>query len=117
MCDSESPKPTTPESLSGDDLASLNQQLEEHVKVSLERLAEARSDVPGVVSYGASNYPHDPDFWVADWREILPHDDPRRVSGPPLIKPGTVAAYRSMQRAHHAARLAFGLSRQDSEHL
>jgi hypothetical protein len=87
-----------------------NRKLREYFKASLVELEKARADVPGsTVSYGASNYPHDPDLWAADWRDVLPPSDPRRRMGPPIVRNGTARAYHSMQAAHSAIREAYGL--------
>jgi hypothetical protein len=87
-----------------------NRRLERHLQARLTRLEEARAPVKGAaVNYGASNFPHDPDVWVADWRDNLPEDDPRRETGPPIVKSGSVEAYHKMKVASSAIRSAYGL--------
>ncbi|HXT91970.1 MAG TPA: hypothetical protein VN714_22270, partial [Trebonia sp.] len=72
-------------------------------------LEHAREDVPGVVAYGASNYPHDPTVWAADWRDGLPPDDARRHDEEnPVVQNGSLAAYKTMRAAHRAVRTSMG---------
>jgi hypothetical protein len=77
--------------------------LQQHLKDRRARLESAiPGGDPGVVRYGASNWPYFPDDYAADWREALPHDDPRRQIGPPLAIQGTPAAKGSLQKAYDA---------------
>jgi hypothetical protein len=82
----------------------------------VRRIREASEPVPGTVSYGAANAPHDNPFvFAADWRENLPEGDPRRFVGPPITRNGTVEAYQNMQAAHGAIRNAYGLGPEPSD--
>jgi hypothetical protein len=85
-------------------------RLVERLDERRRRLEEVRAPVKGAaVNYGAANFPHDPDVWLADWRDNLPPDDPRRNMGPPIVQIGTVQAYHKMKAAHNAIRGAYGL--------
>jgi hypothetical protein len=87
-----------------------NRRLERRLRARLKRLEEARAPVKGAaVNYGASNFPHDPDVWIADWRDNLPEGDPRREIGPPIVKSGSVEAYHKMRIASAAIRRAYEL--------
>jgi hypothetical protein len=87
-----------------------NRRLERRLQARLRQLEEARAPVKGAaVNYGASNYPHDPDVWIADWRDNLPEGDPRRAIGPPIVKSGSLDAYHKMKVASAAIRSAYGL--------
>jgi hypothetical protein len=83
----------------------------------LAQLEAAREDVPGRVAYGASNFPHDPTVWAADWRDRLPPDDPRRHDrNDPVVKNGSLEAYRTMEAADRAIRVAYGRAPFDPDH-
>jgi hypothetical protein len=87
-----------------------DKQLEDLLAERLRVLEEARADTPGTVHYGASNFPHDPVIWAADWREALPPDDPYRQIGPPIATNGTDEAYETMKAAHRAVLRALNNS-------
>jgi hypothetical protein len=98
-----------PAFLDDHEVARWNARLAVLLSGRIRRMNEARAPVPGTVTYGAANYPHDPDVWLADWRENLPEGDPRRKQGPDIVRNGTPEAYATMVAAHQAIRAAYGL--------
>ncbi len=104
----ETPAPASDDTFANDhEIAHWNARLAQQLRDRGRRLDDARALVPGTVSYGAANYPHDPDVWLADWRDNLPNGDPRRSHGPPIVRNGTAEAYHSMKAAHDAIREAY----------
>ncbi len=88
-----------------------DRRLSEYLEERLSQLEEARAPVKGAaVNYGAANFPHDPDVWLPDYRDVLPEDDPRRNMGPPIVRNGTPEAYHKMKAVSNALRDAYGLT-------
>lgn len=92
-----------------------NGRLTVHLEARRKRLEEARAPVPGSVSYGASNFPHDPTIWSPDWRDGLPPGDPLRKKDPPITESGTPRAYKKMAAAYKAIISAYGLAPDENE--
>lgn len=91
--------------------AEAHRKTREHLDHRQAELEEARALTPGMGCYGASNWPHLPQY--ADWRENLPEDHPLRQIGPPLVVSGSPEHEAGISAFYRAMTLAM---RQDTHH-
>lgn len=109
IIDSREAQRKTVSDFTPEEWAEAHKRTQEHLAQRQTELEEARALTPGMGCYGASNWPHLPQY--PDWRENLPEDHPLRQIGPPLVVSGSPEHEAGISAFYRAMTLAI---RQDT---